>query len=812
MRRSSRAGSEFRAIALAGRRNPVERHQISRSMKIASIATALCLALSSAAVDAQSTIAGTVIDSVSGNALGGATVRLRSQRGEPTSVVTGSDGRFRFASVSIVTFNIGGEGRGFSAHFSSHPATITVSRSGYATVERELFPRDSAMTVRLSPLGSPSNRTATAQSLERLTVTAVRASEGTPIASTTLDETRLDRDYSGQDVPLTLRQAPSITAYSESGSLLNYSYFRVRGIDQSRVNITLDGIPLNEPEDQQIYFSDFPDLTSSIQSMQVQRGVGTSTYGQAAFGGSVNFATHSLTGAPQGTTVEIGGGSFGTARSTLQFNSGPLANRLAFHGRVSGMRSDGYREGATSAANSAFVSGGYYGDRDLVKFTATTGLERNGQTYAAVPDAVLRDNPRANPLAGVGDKYRESYATLSYTRLVSTDVSAGLTAYGFTTRGFYDYPSGAPGPALRYRSASRWGGVIGALHVVKGSVTVDGGAHGMTYSKDHEFDERPDLQYPGYSNTGLKTEASAFTKASITLGSTTLFGDLQLRTAEFRYRPTEGYGLEEVSERWNFVNPKAGVTWQAAERVSLFASYGTTGREPTRGDLFAGADDVTPDDAPALLPLTRVRPEHVNDLEVGATISMARARLTVNAFDMRFRDEIARTGATTPLGYDIRANVGRSYRRGVEVDATYAITPALDFGGSLTVSRNRIEAYTDEGTRITYRDMEPILTPAFLATQQLTWRATSRLTLTADSRYQGLSFLAPRGDVRLASPALHVLDGGIRYAFGSTALGVFGRNLLDRRAYPSGDVSSDGTPRYFILAPRSVDVTIRIAR
>ena len=732
-------------------------------------------------------IAGSVTDSVTGAPVAGAMVRAAG-----ASVLTSPDGRFR------ITLGTAG--------------TMAISRTGYVRIERGFTQTDTTVRIVLSPLGREGTRAATAQSLERLTVTAVRASDVAPVTSTMLDESRLDRDYSGQDVPLTLRQAPSVTAYSESGSLLNYSYFRVRGIDQSRVNITLDGVPLNEPEDQQIYFSDFPDLTSSIQSMQVQRGVGTSTYGQAAFGGSVNFATHSLTGASRSTTLEAGTGSFGTARTTLQFNSGPLANRLAFHGRVSGMRSDGYREGATSAANSAFMSGGYYGDRDLLKFTATTGLERNGQTYAAVPDAELRENPRANPLAGVGDKYRESFATLSYTRLVSTDVSAGLTAYGFTTRGFYDYPSGAPGPALRYRSASRWGGVVGAVHVVKGNVTVDGGVHGMTYSKDHEFDDRPDLQYPGYSNTGYKTDASAFSKASVALGSVSVFGDLQLRTATFRYQPSDGYGLEEVSQRWTFVNPKVGVTVQATDRLSLFASYGTTGREPTRGDLFAGADDVTPDDAPALLPLTRVRPEHVNDLEVGGTLSLPRSRISLTAFDMRFRDEIARTGATTPLGYDIRANVGKSYRRGIELDAAYALTATLDFGTALTVSRNRIESYTDEGTGITYRDVAPILTPAFLLSQQLTWRASSRLSFTADSRYQGLSYLAPRGDERLTSPAFHVLDGGARYAWRDVSIAVYGRNLLDRRAYPSGDVSSDGTPRYFILAPRSLDVTVSVRR
>lgn len=789
-------------------------------MKTFVVAAALSLAVTRPS-PAQTPVAisGTVLDSVSGTPISRATVRLVAPGQIPASTVTGSDGRFRFEVASgTYAFDIGdseaaGERRsaGLAAE-SRNAASLTVWRTGYARWHGRVARGDTALVVRLAPLGNAANRAQTAQSLERLTITAVRAGEAAPIASTVLDESRLDRDYSGQDIPLTLRQAPSVTAFSESGSLLNYSYFRVRGIDQSRVNITLDGIPLNEPEDQQIYFSDFPDLTSSIQSIQIQRGVGTSSYGQAAFGGSVNFATHSLAGAERSTVLEAGGGSFGTARTTLHLNSGALDNRLALHARLSGMRSDGYREGATSAANSAFVSAGYFGDRDLVKFTATSGLERNGQTYAAVPLDELLTNPRINPLAGVGDKYRESFATLSYTRLVSTDVSAGVTAYGFTTRGFYDYPSGAPGPALRFRSASRWGGLIAAAHLVKGRLTLDGGAHGMAYSKDHEFDERPDLQYPGYSNTGYKTEASAFTKAGLALGSATLFGDLQVRSAEFRYRPTAGYGLEEVSQRWNFVNPKVGVTVQASPAVSLFASWGTTGREPTRGDLFAGADDVTPDDAPALLPLTRVRPEHVNDLEAGGTVMLGRARLTLTAFDMRFRDEIARTGATTPLGYDIRGNVGRSYRRGVELDAAYAISSAVDLRSSVTVSRNRIESFTDEGTGITYRDVEPVLTPAFLAYNQLTWRVTGTLTLTADSRYQGLSYLAPRGDERLTSPAFHALDAGARYVLGDLTVALYGRNLLNRRAYPSGDVSGEGTPRYFILAPRSVDVSLTLRR
>jgi len=697
-----------------------------------------------------------------------------------------------------------------AAHFATFVAVASL-----------LSPRTSAAQTRPDSgatgraVDTTALRGAKAQALETLTITAVRAGADAPVARTTLDHARLQRDYAGQDVPLTLRQAPSVTAYSESGSLLNYSYIRLRGIDQSRINVTLDGVPLNEPEDQQVYFSDFPDLTSSIESVQIQRGVGTSTYGQAAFGGSVNFASPSLAGSARRSALQLGGGSFGMARATFETQTGQMPNRMAFYARLSGLRSDGYRKGASSAANSAFVSGGYFGDRNLVKLTASTGLERNGQAYTAVPDSTLRIDPRFNPIAGVGDHYRESFATLNYTRLLSPDASAGLTAYGFHTTGWYDYPAeGSPRP-LRYRSASRWAGLIAAAHVTRGApdgvtLTLDGGAHAAAYAKDHRFDARADLEYPAYDNTGHKTEASGFGKAALALGRVTLFGDLQVRTAEFRYTPTAGYGLSEARQRWSFVNPRGGVTMRAAPGVTLFASYGTTGREPTRADLFAGADDVTPDDAPALLPLTRVRPEHVNDLELGATLTRATVQVTVNAYDMRFRDEIARTGATTPLGYDLRANVGTSYRRGVELDGSWAVTPSLDVGATAAVSRNRIAEYRDEASGVTYRDVAPILTPAFIGGHRLTWRATTSLALTADGRYLSRSFLAPTGNARLTAPPFYVLDGGATFTVGGRTVAVNGRNLLDRRAYPTGDVSSGGVPRYIILAPRSVDVTVRL--
>ncbi len=647
-----------------------------------------------------------------------------------------------------------------------------------------------------------------ARRLEGVTVRAVRS--GAAAAQTTLDARAIAREYTGQDVPLVLQQAPSVTTYSESGSQNNYSYFRLRGIDQSRVNITLDGVPLNEPEDQQVYFSDFPDLASSLRSVQVQRGVGTSSFGQASFGGSVNLETVPLGATPRGGEVQLGGGSFGAVRGNASYTSGLLPSRFAFAARFSNQKEDGYRRGSGHAGNSQYVSAGYFGERDLVKLTVLTGVESNGQAYAAVPLSELQVDPRANPLAGVGDRFRESMAALTYTRLLTPSATIATTVYGFRAGGTYDYPADSGRAPYRYGLQSRWGGVISTLHVVAGAATVDVGAHANDYSRDHTFADRPDLDAPAYANRGFKAEQSAFGKLAYAVGQATVFGDLQLRQAAFRYRPTSGSGVPDASAAWRFANPRVGASYRAAPALTLTATYGTTGREPTRADLLAGADDVSPQDVDSLLPLTRVRPERVRDLEAGADVRTGALALHVGGYLMRFRDEIALTGRTTPLGYDIRANVPSSVRRGLEVEAHYDATSTLNVGGTFARSHNRVDLYRDESTGIDYANVRPTLTPDVVSTQQATWRAAPWITLTGDGRYQGRTFLAPFGDVRLTTPPFFVLAGGATFRIAGRELLIEGRNLLDRRAYPSGDVSGEGVARYYILAPRNVAASVRL--
>ncbi|GLC27432.1 TonB-dependent receptor [Roseisolibacter agri] len=652
--------------------------------------------------------------------------------------------------------------------------------------------------------------TTRARALETVTVRAVRGGDAAA-AQTTLGAPALARGYTGQDVPLLLQQAPGVTTFAQSGSQWNYSYFRLRGLDQSRINLTLDGIPLNEPEDQQLYFSNFADLANSIQSVQIQRGVGTSTYGQASFGGSVNFETVPLAASRHGAEVQLGAGSFGARRAAVEYSSGLGDDRTAVYARFSNQRADGYRRGSSHAGNSAMASAGWFGDRDLLKLTLLSGAESNGQAYTAVPLETLRTDPRANPIDGVGDRFRQSMAALTYTRLLSATTSLATTAYGFDAGGWYEYPTWVDGTAApRWNLASRWGGVLSALHAVRGAATMDAGVHALAYRRDHMFDARADLESPGYGNRGTKQEGSAFAKLAYAFGAATAYGDLQARASNFHYRPTEGSPVPAARASWTFLNPRVGLSWQATPVLRAFASVGATGREPTRADLLAGADDVAPDDVDALFPLSRVRPERVTDYEAGAEWRTGTAALRANAYAMEFRNEIALVGLTTPLGYDVRRNVGRSYRRGVEAEASWRPVETLTLATTAALSRNRILRYRDEASGAEYLDVPTVLTPSLVAGQQATWQATRALALTLDGRYQSRQFLDPTGDPARTAPAFFVLDGGAVIRVAGQELLVQGRNLLDRFALTAGDVSSRGVPRYFILAPRSVEVNARL--
>ncbi len=656
---------------------------------------------------------------------------------------------------------------------------------------------------------------ARARSLEGVTVQAVRAGGSAPIAQTIVTGRTIERRNFAQDVPLLLQgTTPSLTAHSESGTSFGYSYLRLRGMDQSRINLSIDGIPLNDPEDQVFYFANFADLSSSVQSVQVQRGVGTTGTGTASFAGSVNFETKPVFGMPRRSAGEVQLGSYGARRVMLEASSGLLSRGFASSVRLSAVRSNSFRRNAGVEGLSGTAQVAWLGARDVVKLMILAGRLRDTLSYLAVPVTDLQRDRRINPLSPEEqDRFSQHLVALSHTRQLGTGVAYASTLYRIAARGNYD---------VRFDSTTignfgldfGWFGLTSAVTLDRGGVRASAGVNANSYARDHFASVYPDLRTLTYSNTGHKRDVSAFSKVSVARGPLTWFGDLQLRRATFRYAPDQGAGFlgDEPAVTWTFVNPKVGVTYAMTNRADLFASVGRTTREPARSDIFGGNDDVSRAVLADLGGMRRVRPERVTGSEVGVRVRGATTQLEVNLFRMDFRNEIARIGALSPLGAELRSNVGASLRQGVEFDVRHTVGESVVFTTVGALSHNRIREFVDStgGAPVVRRDVPPLLSPAFTATQRIDWRAARRMDVGLEVRYQGVSYLRNDGDAGLTLPEFWMVDAMLRMPFGANDVSLRAANLANSTRFGSGYAVA-GVPNFFILPPRSLFLTVRLA-
>ncbi len=658
-----------------------------------------------------------------------------------------------------------------------------------------------------------SARADSARKIERVLVTAIRAAEAAPIAQKTISAATIRQRQFGQDVPLLLVGAtPSLSVHTETGTNWGYSYLRLRGMDQTRINITIDGIPLNDMEDQVLYFANFADLMSSVQSVQVQRGVGTSSAGTASFAGSVNFETMPVARRDRGGELQLQLGSFGAQRVSSAFSSGLIGpgGRFAVQGRAGVLRTNGYRDHSGVAGGSALVGAGWFGDRDILKLTALVGVLSDTLSYVGATREELATNRRYNPLApDERDRFGQQMVALAYTRLMSDATSLNTTVYRNSAAGSYDYADGTD--RYRFNLDHTWYGVTSAINHQRGALRLHAGVNANDYSRAHRGYFQPSTTL--YDNTGHKSDLSGFVKGSYDLGRMRWFADVQGRHASFRYEPDANAGISGRSIDWNFLNPKAGVTIRLGNGVSAFASYGATTREPARSELFAGDDDLNASNVDDYGDFTRVRPETVRDFESGLTLVRASFDVQANVYSMDFRNDIARIGAPTASGAVLRRNVGESYRRGIELDGTWRPFPRVTLAGNASWSANRIRQFTDSsrGTPVVRRNVQPLLTPRFMATQRADFAATPSITLSAEGRYQSQAYLDNTSSADRVLPSYYVLDATARWTRARYGLTVRGVNLGDSQRFGSGSVSSSGTVRYFVLPARSVFVTAEMS-
>ncbi len=666
---------------------------------------------------------------------------------------------------------------------------------------------------------------------ESVTVIGVRAGEEVPVTKRNMDREEIEKFSYGQDVPELLEHTPSMNWYSDSGVGANYSYFSMRGIQQTRISMTYDGAPLNDPAEHALFFNNFHDFLSGIDSIQIQRGVGTSSVGSPAYGGSVNFASRPPARDHRGE-ARLVLGSYNTARGSIGYESGLFENGLYASGRFSYAKSDGYRERSGTEHHTFSLNAGWQGERSSLTLVAFSGNEESQLAYLAVEPDALRENRRFNPLTEEDrDNFGQDFAQLKYMRDLGRETLLTASFYYNGADGWFqlwDDPV-AQNDLLRFGVDQGFFGSMVTVSTSADNLSATLGVHYNDFAGDHFLDSESGGRI--YKNTGFKETANAFGKLEYRLGQTILFGDLHWRWAGFSY---DG-DVDLASVDWNFLDPKVGVRQILAPGLSLYGSIGRAQREPARLDLLLGEDNASiPHD------LEAVKPESVVNFEGGVNLNTARWGLQANVYLMEFRNEIALTGELSEVGLPLRRNVERSYRRGIEVDLKWVPVPDWSVVHSLNVSRNRISEWTqfydvfdEQGAwigsePITYLDVPPLLTPELIFNLGVEW-ANSDTSIGLLGRYVATSHLDNTGLADFQTPSFTNLDLRASQSLGrwwqgtDVSITLFVNNLLNSLdQLPSGysyqflvrDSAGmdtlDGIPFYYPLATRNFVVSLEL--
>lgn len=616
--------------------------------------------------------------------------------------------------------------------------------------------------------------------LYHVTITGVRPISKTPISQKTLTKDDITKTYQGQEMSYIITNTPSIITQSDGGQPNGYTTFRLRGIDQTRINMTLNGVPLNEPEDQGVYFSNYPNFALNIKSLQIQRGVGTSFNGTASYGGSINF--ESQNGLQKQTMAQIGYGSFNTQRANATYSSGLSKRKLALFTSLSGYKSDGYKYNSGGSGYSGFLSGGYYGDKNVIKFTGFSGRSLNQMAWLAVSESDIKLDPRTNYNAkGEDDDFTQSFGQLQYIRSISNKSSLTTTAYYNRLDGLWGMFVD-PTTLMKFKLASNLYGVMSNYNYTTNKLSFNMGVHANTYDRTHGGVIGGSTLY---TNTGTKVEYSGYTKLAYTYGKYTLYGDIQARHVGFSY-------VGDVSMtplQWFFINPKGGVTYTKSNKVNYYVSIGKSHREPTRTDMFGGNDNLGT--------LNIITPEQVLDYELGSNVKLGKLSLQYNGYVMDFKNEITLLGALGGNGLPLMTNVSKSFRSGIEIDLNYHLTKEISLTNSSNYSYCRIKNGSE-----TY---QPLYTPSLIVNQGITY-SKKGFIIGIQGKYATKSYIT--SDNSMTIPQYLTINANLGYTYKNYNVSIQGINLTNKNYYTSG--YGIGGDRYlYVNAPSSFYITIK---
>lgn len=547
--------------------------------------------------------------------------------------------------------------------------------------------------------------------LDEVLVQAVRVTKESPVTFTNLKKEEIAPRNLGQDIPVLMNYLPAVVTTSDAGAGVGYTGIRVRGSDATRVNVTINGIPYNDAESHGTFWVNMPDFASSTESLQLQRGVGTSTNGAGAFGASLNLLTDAFSEEAYGQ-ISSSIGSFNTLRNNIKFSSGLLNDHVEISGRLSRITSDGYIDRASSELESYYLQAAFKDDNTLLKAIIFGGHEITYQSWNGIDLATIESRGRTYNSAGAytdengmeqfydkeEDNYRQDHAQLLWNQKLSESWSTNVAFHFTNGRGYFeqfreddDFSTYGLEPLTvngelqnttdlirrRWLDNEFYGTVFSANYNKKKWDVILGGGWN-SYQGAHfgeiiwaRFASQSDIRDRYYDNDSNKSDFNLYAKANYAVnGQWSLFGDVQYRRVGYSANG-EDTGL--VDDTFRFFNPKAGVVFDLNRNNNFYFSYAVANREPNRNDYESG----------------NPKPERLNDFELGWRYVSPKIQLNANGYYMRYKDQLVLTGELNDVGAPLRANVGDSYRAGIELDANFMLGDKFRLSPNVALSTNK---------------------------------------------------------------------------------------------------------------------------
>ncbi len=706
---------------------------------------------------AQFQINGIVKDASDGSVLPGANIVLNGTRNGTSASF---DGRFTLTTAT------------------NDAITLVVSFVGYEQTRIQVNPGDQSLVVIL--LNPRQVLT------QEVIVKATRADDRTPAVRTDISSEFIKANNLGQDLPYLLSLTPGLITSSDAGAGIGYTWMNIRGSDNTRINVTINGIPVNDAESHGVWWVNMPDLASSADNIQIQRGVGTSTQGAAAFGATISIETAGLQDNPYAEVI-TSGGSFNTLRNTVNFGTGLMVNNWSFDGRLSRISSDGYIDRSFSDLTSFYLSGGFFGRNTSVKGVAFSGKEKTYQAWYGVPGSLLQTDRTYNPAGEIRDSegniryydnetdnYQQDHYQLHLSHRFSHELVASTSLHYTYGRGYYE----------QYKQNQRFSKYGLPAVVIESQVFdrtdliqqrwLDNHFYGLTYSLDYDgngpikaivgggyniyegdhfgeiiwaqLSKSFDKGFRYYENSALKKDFNSFIKLNYEIASGLfVFGDLQYRNIVYHFDGPSMVNNEIVTldqqAIFHFWNPKTGLVYNFDGRNSTYLFAGISNREPVRKDFTESS------------PVSRPRHETLRNIETGYRFGSGGFNSGINLYLMDYKDQLILTGEINDVGGFTRTNIKDSYRMGVELETAWKINRFATVEGNLALSRNKIPEFTEfsdvydenrnwTGTDTrTYTDTDIAFSPSLVGGGRVTLTPFNNATVLVTGKYVSSQYI-----------------------------------------------------------------------